>query len=104
MENMYVDKLTEDHIFSKSELKYLGIGDYNNIANLVLLPYYSNNKKSNMSATSFYEKSIYNKQLLVDLPKNLTDDTYKKFIKDRGVAIKQLVTRFIDNITVETTK
>jgi uncharacterized protein with ParB-like and HNH nuclease domain len=104
MENMYVDKLTEDHIFSKSELKYLGIGAYDNVANLVLLPYYSNNKKSNMSAISFYEKSIYNKQLLIDLPKNLTDDAYKKFIKDRGAAIKQLVMHFINNLTAETTK
>lgn len=77
------EKLTEDHIFSKSELKYIGVGDFDNIGNLLLLPTKDNTRKSNMSAQTFYEKSCYRKQLLEDLPESLTEESYRKFVAKR---------------------
>lgn len=85
------EKLTEDHIFSKSELKYIGVGDFDNIGNLLLLPTKDNTRKSNMSAQTFYEKSCYRKQLLEDLPESLTEESYRKFVAKRKEKMVQCV-------------
>jgi hypothetical protein len=96
-DTMFDSTLSEDHIFSKSELKYLGIDNYDDVGNLLMLPVSVNSKKGNMSAISFYEKSIYNKQILITIPHTLSSQIYQNFIKERNQKVRELVIDYFKN-------
>ena len=50
-----------------------------------------------MSAISFYEHSIYNKQILTTIPHTLSSQIYQNFIKERNQKVRELVIDYFKN-------